>query len=208
MRMQMPGPSRRDAVARRDRGTASPAATAASSPPSAIRRNARSRSAASTTPDFRARLPMSARCLGVRSAGTGVLRGYAGAMPFAKIEVRRHRPPEEVQALIEAVYQAQRDALKVPEGDRQIRYIEHKPEHFAVPPGKSEDYTFVEILLFPGRSLAAKRALYSGIVRRFGELGIGPADVFIVLHEPPLENWGIRGGMPASEVALGFEIKV
>lgn len=129
-------------------------------------------------------------------------------MPFAKIEVRRSRPPEQVQALIDAVYEAQREALKVPVGDRQIRYFEHKPEHFAVPPGKTENYTFVEILLFPGRSLAAKRALYQGIVQRFGELGIAPADVFIVLHEPPLENWGIRGGMPASEVALGFELKV
>lgn len=126
-------------------------------------------------------------------------------MPFAKIEVRRSRPPEQVQAMIEAVYQAQREALKVPEDDRQIRYIEHRPEHFAVPPGKTENYTFVEILLFPGRSLQAKRQLYAGIVRRFGALGIAPADVFIVLQEPPLDNWGIRGGVPASEVDLGFE---
>lgn len=129
-------------------------------------------------------------------------------MPFAKIEVRRPRPPHEVQALIEAVYLAQREALQVPEGDRQIRYIEHKPEHFAVPPGKSENYTFVEILLFPGRSLEAKRLLYQSLVERFGKLGIAPADVFIVLIEPPLDNWGIRGGFPASEVDLGFRLDV
>jgi phenylpyruvate tautomerase PptA (4-oxalocrotonate tautomerase family) len=129
-------------------------------------------------------------------------------MPFAKIEVRRSRPPQEVQALIEAVYQAQREALQVPEHDRQIRYIEHKPEHFAVPPGKSENYTFVEILLFPGRSIDAKRRLYKSIVSRFGRLGIAPTDIFIVVVEPPLENWGIRGGIPASEVDLGFNLKV
>lgn len=129
-------------------------------------------------------------------------------MPIAKIEVRRNRSASEVQALIEAVYQAQREALKVPEDDRQIRYIEHKPEHFAVPPGKSDNYTFVEIIMFPGRSLEAKRNLYRAIVRRFGELGVEPKDVFVVLHEPPLENWGIRGGVPASEVDLGFNISV
>lgn len=129
-------------------------------------------------------------------------------MPFAKIEVRRSRPPEEIQALIEAVYQAQREALQVPEDDRQIRYIEHKPEHFAVPPGKSDNYTFVEILLFPGRSIDAKRRLYECIVSRFGKLGIAPTDIFIVLAEPPLENWGVRGGIPASEVDLGFNLKV
>ncbi|MFM2120374.1 MAG: hypothetical protein RL722_1842 [Pseudomonadota bacterium] len=129
-------------------------------------------------------------------------------MPFAKIEVRRPRPEAEVQALMQAVYEAQREALKVPEDDRQIRYVEHRPEHFAVPPGKTENYTYVEILLFPGRSLEAKRALYQGIVRRFGALGIAPGDVFIVLHEPPLDNWGIRGGIPASEVDLGYTLDV
>ncbi|MGE5386881.1 MAG: tautomerase family protein [Betaproteobacteria bacterium] len=129
-------------------------------------------------------------------------------MPIAKIEVRRPHSPEEVAALMDAVYQAQREALKVPEGDRNIRYIEHRPEHFATPPGKTENYTFVEILLFPGRSLAAKRALYQEIVRRFGELGIAADDIIIVLNEPPLENWGIRGGIPASEVDLGFKLNV
>jgi len=129
-------------------------------------------------------------------------------MPLAKIEVRRSRPASEVKALIDAVYQAQREALKVPEGDRQIRYIEHKPEHFAVPPGKTENYTLVEITLFPGRSLDAKRILYRSIVRRFGELGISPTDIFIVLNEPPLDNWGIRGGVPASEVDIGFKLNV
>ena len=84
-------------------------------------------------------------------------------MPLARIEVRKNRPAEEVTAIMEAVYQAQREALKVPEGDRQIRYIEHKPEHFAVPPGKTENYTLVEIVLFPGRTLDAKRNLYKSI---------------------------------------------
>jgi len=129
-------------------------------------------------------------------------------MPIAKIEVRRARSAPEVQALIEAVYEAQREALEVPEDDRQIRYIEHKPEHFAVPPDRSDNYTFVEIILFPARSLEAKRDLYRAIVRRFGQLGIQAIDVFIVLQEPPLENWGLRGGVPASEVNFGFNLNV
>lgn len=129
-------------------------------------------------------------------------------MPIAKIEVCRTRPAEQVSALIEAVYQAQREALKVPEDDRQIRYVEHRSEHFPVPPGKTANYTFVEFILFPGRSLEAKRRLYESVVRRFGELGIAASDIIIVVHEPPLENWGIRGGKPASEVDLGFNVNV
>ena len=129
-------------------------------------------------------------------------------MPLAKIEVRKSRSPEQIQALIEAIYLAQREALQVPEHDRQIRYIEHKPEHFAVPPGKSDNYTVVEICMFPGRSLDAKRALYGAIVDRFEAQGIPRDEVFIVLHEPPLDNWGFRGGVPASELDLGFKLNV
>ncbi len=77
-----------------------------------------------------------------------------------------------------------------------------------MPPGRSESYTLVEITLFSGRSLDAKRTLYQAIVRNLGALGIAPADIFIILHEVPLENWGIRGGVPASEAELGFRVDV
>lgn len=85
--------------------------------------------------------------------------------------MRRHRSAGEVEALIEAVYLAQREALAVPAHDRQIRYIEHRPEHFAVPPGRTENYTLVEISMFPGRSLEAKKALNQSLVQRFDALG-------------------------------------
>ena len=42
----------------------------------------------------------------------------------------------------------------------------------------------------------------------FGSLGIDANDITIVLHEVPLDNWGIRGGKPASEVDLGFNVNV
>jgi len=113
-----------------------------------------------------------------------------------------------VQSLIEALYLAQREALRVPEWDRQIRYVEHKAEDFHVVPGRTDNYLFVEIMLFAGRSLEAKRALYRQVVERFWRLGIDANDVTIVLHEVALENWWIRGGKPASEVDLGFKVDV
>ena len=128
-------------------------------------------------------------------------------MPIAKIEVCRSHPADVVKALIDAVYRAQIIALKVPDDDKQIRYIEHRPEHCPIPPGKTENYTFVEFLLFPGRSLEAKKRLSKEIVSRVGALGISSADILIVLHEPPLDNWGIRG-LPASEIDLGFDLNV
>ncbi len=46
------------------------------------------------------------------------------------------------------------------------------------------------------------------MVRNLGRLGVPAADVLSVLHEAPLENWGVQGGTPASEADLGFEIGV
>jgi phenylpyruvate tautomerase PptA (4-oxalocrotonate tautomerase family) len=129
-------------------------------------------------------------------------------MPIARIEVKKSWSPGQQQHLVQALHAAMMEALKVPEWDRQIRFVEHLPEHFLTPPGTSENYTLVELSLFSGRSLEAKRNLYQGIVRRFGELGIKPDDVFIVLNEVPMDNWGIRGGVPASEIELGFKIDV
>jgi phenylpyruvate tautomerase PptA (4-oxalocrotonate tautomerase family) len=126
-------------------------------------------------------------------------------MPITRIEVRRSRPPEQVEQLIEAVYQAQQEALKVPRWDRQILYIEHPPQRFAIPPGWSENYTLIDMTLLPGRPLDAKRSLYQSIVRRFGALGVAADDIVIVLRDPPLENWGLHG-RPASELPRGYDL--
>jgi phenylpyruvate tautomerase PptA (4-oxalocrotonate tautomerase family) len=62
--------------------------------------------------------------------------------------------------------------------------------------------------MFAGRSLDAKRRLYRAMVTNLGHLGVPASDVLIVLHDVPLENWGVRGGTPASDVDLGFEVGV
>jgi len=129
-------------------------------------------------------------------------------MPLVRIETRRTRTAEEKRALFEAVHCSMREAIGIPEHDRQMRLVEHAPEDFQVPPGKTENYTLIGIALFTGRSLSAKRALYRGIVDKLGALGIAPADIFILLSEQPQENWGIRGGVAACDIDLGFKVDV
>lgn len=129
-------------------------------------------------------------------------------MPLVKIETRKPWSAAQKKEIIEAVHSALRDAIKIPADDRNIRFHSYAPEDFEVPHGKSENYVLVEVTLFTGRTLPAKKALYQGIVANLGQLGIAAADVFIILYEVPLENWGIRGGIPASEVELGFTVGV
>jgi phenylpyruvate tautomerase PptA (4-oxalocrotonate tautomerase family) len=129
-------------------------------------------------------------------------------MPLIEIHTRTPRNETEKTAVKNAVHSAVRDALHLLPHDRNVRYIKHGEDDFDVPSGGTPLFTLVEITLFAGRSIEAKRALYQGIVRNLLNLGIEAADVMIVLHEEPMENWGVRGGFPASEVDLGFKVDV
>jgi len=128
-------------------------------------------------------------------------------MPNTTIETRTGSVTD-ASAVIEAVQSALREALLLPDWDRTLRLIEHAPDHFAVPPGRGPRYTLIEVTMFSGRSMAAKRALYRAVVRNLEKVGVPAGDIKITLIEVPPENWGIRGGHPASEVDLGFKIEV
>ena len=111
---------------------------------------------------------------------------------------------------MEAVHSSLREAFKILPGDRNVRLIVHEAHRFEFPPARTqgEFYTHISIDCFAGRSLDAKRNLYRAIVTNLAPFGIPADHVKILLREITPENWGIRGGVPASEVELGFEIKV
>lgn len=129
-------------------------------------------------------------------------------MPLIQISLVSGRTDSEIASIADAIHRALVDAIKIPENDRNIRINEYAEANFQRPPGKSSKYVLVEITQFPGRSKEAKRNLYKEIIRGLSLLNIEPHDVFIVLQEPPMENWGIRGGIPADEVDLGFNTKI
>ncbi len=128
-------------------------------------------------------------------------------MPSTLISVRRDWPASERAALIAAVHAALVEGLKIPEHDRCIRLQVFAVGDFAVMPQCSEYFTLIEIDLFPGRSLEAKRRLYQAMVRNLDALGVPAVDVRVVLREIPPDNWGIRGGVPASDVDPSRAIK-
>jgi phenylpyruvate tautomerase PptA (4-oxalocrotonate tautomerase family) len=129
-------------------------------------------------------------------------------MPLVRISLLKGRSPEEKKILSGEIHAALVESIKIPQTDFNHRINEYAPGDWQLPPGKTEKFVLVEITMLPGRSKEAKRNLYKGIVRRLEALGIPTTDILIVLTEPPLENWGIRGGAPADEVDIGFELKV
>jgi len=130
-------------------------------------------------------------------------------MPLVKIEIRKEKSAEYKKAVLDGVHDALVQAIKIPEYDRFQRLYELDADNFEAPPDRTDSVTLIEIVMFRGRSIQAKKRLYQTIVDNLAKNpGIKGDDIFIVLHEPPLENWGLRGGKPASEVDLGFDINI
>ena len=112
------------------------------------------------------------------------------------------------QEVIGAVQAALLSALKIPDYDRDVVLDIYDAATRIVPTGRSERYTRIEVVMFSGRSIDAKRALYQAIVANLSALGVPATEIKIILHEVPAENWGLRGGHPASEIDLGFKVDV
>ncbi len=110
--------------------------------------------------------------------------------------------------LMEAVQSALVSAFKIPESDRDVVLDLYDESRRLVSHGRSERYTRVEILGIAERSLNAKRVLFKTIVENLLSVGVPKSETRIVLVEPPADSWGVKGGIPASEVDLGFKIDV
>lgn len=132
------------------------------------------------------------------------------AMALARIEIRQGRSAEAKRAMVEGVRGALSDALRAPPEDPLVRLVEYSADHFALPyPDRHSDhFALVEITMFAGRSMDTKRRLYDAVVERLGAAGVRAQDVLIVLHEPPMHDWAVDGGVPASEAEVGFEVEI
>jgi phenylpyruvate tautomerase PptA (4-oxalocrotonate tautomerase family) len=128
-------------------------------------------------------------------------------MPIVHIHVAAGRSPAEKKAILDGVHAALVEAFRIPDHDRNQILHQHAPEDFESRHGPG--FTLVEATVFPGRTPEAKSRLFASIVRNLERApGIDPAKVMIVLHEPSLECWGIRGGKAASQVSVGFKLDV
>ena len=111
-------------------------------------------------------------------------------------------------ALSEAIHACVVEALDYPPDKRFHRFFPLEAEDFVFPADRGERYTIVEISMFEGRSVAARKRLVRLLFERLErECGIPPAALEITITETPKENWGIRG-QPGDELTLGYLVDV
>ena len=110
--------------------------------------------------------------------------------------------------LSDVVHSCVVDALNFPLDKRAHRFFPMDKEDFFYPEGRTEQYTIIEISMFEGRSVIAKKRLIRLLFERIhSELRISPADVEITITETPMNNWGFRG-VPGDEITLSYKVDV
>ena len=115
-------------------------------------------------------------------------------MPLVRIDIVRGHTDEYKKTLLAAVLDGLEFALGIPDWDRFQRLCEIESDYFERSSGKTEQFCIIELTIFPGRSKEIKGKIIAEITRFLGErLHISPPDIFIVINDPPLENWGLGG---------------
>ncbi len=84
------------------------------------------------------------------------------------------------------------DALAFPPDKRAHRFFPLEAEDFYYPTGRTPRYTIVEVSMFEGRSVEAKKNLIRLLFER-AERDLDPSDPEVTITETPKHNRGFRG---------------
>lgn len=129
---------------------------------------------------------------------------------MAQVKIYAHSSTisEHREALSHAIHTAIMDALAYPPEKKFQRFLPLDSENFIYPADRSAHYIIIEISMFEGRSVEAKKQLLRALFRNIkDQVGIAPQDVEITLFETPKHHWGIRG-VPGDELALNYTVEV
>ena len=121
--------------------------------------------------------------------------------------IKEHLHPIR-EKMSDIVHECIMEAFQYPKEKRAHRFIYIDHDSFFYFEGRTVKHTIIEINIFEGRSVDAKKKLYRLLFDRFDtELNITPMDLEITLFETPRHNWGIRG-KSGDELTLSYKVNV
>lgn len=115
-------------------------------------------------------------------------------MPLVRVDMIKGKSSEYKKTVLDCIHVGLIESIGIEDWDRFQRIVEIPKEDFETAPEKTDNFMIIELTLFPGRTKEQKGDAIKAITSRLWDsLGIAPTDVFIVISEPPLENWGMGG---------------
>lgn len=114
------------------------------------------------------------------------------------------------QQLSDVIHSCVVDALQYPPHKRAHRFfpLDSADYYYPPEPGRTDRYTIIELSMFEGRTVKAKKQLIRLLFDRLNQkLGISHLDLEITIFETPKHNWGFRG-LPGDEHSLDYRVNV
>ena len=121
-------------------------------------------------------------------------------MPLVRISVYDSMPAPTKRIVADAVYDAMRATLGIPEGDRFIILSAHSHDELFVDPtfmgmNRTNGFVLVHATFRRGRSTEIKQAFYKETARLLHECAsIDPDNIMIVVSENDLADWSFGRG--------------
>jgi phenylpyruvate tautomerase PptA (4-oxalocrotonate tautomerase family) len=122
-------------------------------------------------------------------------------MPLVRIDLIEGKPADYRRAIGDVIYDAMRQTINVPEGDRFQVITEHTAADFIYDPSylgisRSPDCIFIQVTMNKGRTVDLKKAFYKAMADGLHErIKIRREDVVINLVEVDKENWSFGNGI-------------
>ncbi len=126
-------------------------------------------------------------------------------MPYARVSLRKGKPPEYLAALSDSLHRALVETFDVPADDRFQVFHHHEPGELVYDPHylggpRSDDFVLIAITAGRPRDRQTKQAFY----RRLANLleaspGIRPEDVMVVITTVQAEDWSFGSGLATLE---------
>ena len=115
-------------------------------------------------------------------------------MPLIEVGMLKGKSAEFKKTVLDCIHNGLVESLQIEDWDRFQRITEYDRDSFEFPSFKSDNFMIIELTLFPGRTKEQKGKAVEAITTGLQTcLSIDPSDVFIIINEPPLENWGMGG---------------
>lgn len=122
-------------------------------------------------------------------------------MPLIRVSLRRGKPVDYLQALVEEVHLAMRETFNVPENDVFATISQHDEHEFFVDATylgieRDGDAIIFQIVASNTRGVDMKRALVARLTERLSKRpGVAPRNVFVNIVETQTENWSFGNGV-------------
>ena len=110
--------------------------------------------------------------------------------------------------LSDSIHNSVMVAFQYPVEKRFHRFIALERNEFIFPSDRSDNYIIIEISIFEGRTIKAKKHLIQELFENIpNATGIAKQDIEITIFETPRSHWGIRG-MAGDELRLNYKVEV